>query len=77
MRFEVFTSVKISIMVFGVANLCSLIHFHRRFGEAYCNVEAYPEDGGDNILRNDGNILKVYTASQTIIPQPTIFDFAV
>jgi hypothetical protein len=50
MRFEVFTAVKMCIVVY------SFVGGHQRFG----GMNFYPEDGGDKFLRNVGNHLRDY-----------------
>jgi hypothetical protein len=70
MRFEIFTAEKVRLVVFWFVTLCRLVDDpHQRFGQKFHLRIFYTEDGGDIFLRNVGDLLGDYTASQTRKPQ--------
>jgi hypothetical protein len=73
--FQVFTTVSMKMTVFWDVAPCSLVKVERRFRGAYCSIiraflrklspsPSFPEDIGKMFLRNAGNHLQDYTASQ-------------
>lgn len=51
-----FTEVKMLIMIFHVAMLCSLIDSYQHSGEVYClHLEHHTEDENDKFLQNINN----------------------
>jgi hypothetical protein len=67
MRFEVFTAVKMKMVVFRIVTPCGLAGVYERFRITYCFS---PEDGGSMFLRNVGTHLQVHTALQPRRPPP-------
>jgi hypothetical protein len=63
MRFEVFTAVKIEILIFWVVMLCSLIGGYHCFGgTCYLHLQG-GRDGGSMSLQNVGNHPQDYAVS--------------
>jgi hypothetical protein len=59
--YEVFTALKMSMLVFCVVTTCGLVHKYHSFGGIYC-LHFSPEDGGSMFLRNVAIDLRVHTA---------------
>jgi hypothetical protein len=68
MRFDVFSAVRVQIVVFWVVTLYDIVGGYQSFGRIYCHHlqgnDFCSEDGGRMSLRDVGNHLQDHTVLQ-------------